>query len=168
MLRLAVLLALLVVSPAALAQVGDPAFAVEMDVVERTVEPQKFAVFTATLTSRSSEPMKIWFEQTLHVGRARTVTPLPVVLGAQGERNGELSVLITVQSPYENGRLDETDRVTYLLTPRHPRTNATLDDPQEVTLTLRTLGTYVPGPQFFGVLVALGLAALVLRRRATR
>lgn len=167
--RLAVLatLALLVV-PGALAKVGAPGFTVVVDETEKTGKPQSVVFFRVTVTNALDKPIKIWSDISSKVGRGQFITPNAIILKAAGAPEAKADIPIGVQTPYENGRLDESSRVTYRFTPRDPQTNQTLADPQELTFTVHTIGTYVPGPQLFGVFVALGLAALLLRRRATR
>lgn len=165
MLRLALLAALLF-SQVALAQGGEPVFTLAMDETEKTAKPQQAVAFMATIASRSSERVRIMFQLVANEGRLRPVTPAEVVLAPQGEPQSRLVVLFTVQTPYENGRVDETGAVKYRVTPADPDTKEAVGPAEDIVLTVRTVGTYVPGPQMFGVFVALGLAAFFLRRRA--
>ena len=158
-----VLLALFLTVPSAAAA---SAFTVEMDATEKAGKPQSTLMFPATLTSVSPDRIKLTFELVLRDGRLKAQTPPSIVLDEAGGRQGQTRVIFTVQTPYENGHVNETGRVTFRVSANDPLTNVTRGDPQDVTLTVHTIGFYAPGPQLFGAMLAIGLAALILRRRA--
>ena len=159
------LLALLLLLPAASAQTAAPLFLLDVPATERWVEPQEAATFEATLVSRSREPLRIVFDVARADGGLQAVTPPPVTLGREGAADGRVSLAFVVQSPYRTGQVDETGTVTFVATPLDPEEERVVGEAQRVDLTVRTVGTYVPGPQLFGAMLALGLAALALRRR---
>lgn len=54
---------------------------------------------------------------------------------------------------------------TYRVSARDPDSKAPLGDARETVVTVHTKGMYVPGPQLFAAMLAIGLAALLLGRR---
>ena len=158
----AALLALVLLAPSTLA--AGHVFSVEMDATEKMAKPQKVVSFQATITNWSPDPLKLSFEIVARDGRLQAATPNGLALAPAGEPQSETKVTFSMQTPYENGPMDETGRITYRVSARDPLTNATRAEPQDVTLVVRTVGTYVPGPQLFGAMFAIGLAALLLRR----
>lgn len=156
------LLALSLLSPLA-AATGAP---VDIDVAmnEKWAKPQQVLVFPADLTSTHEKLIEVFFE--IVAKHEDLLVPVPPSVSmAPGQR---VTIPLMVQTPYWNGHLDETGSITYRVIAKDAGTSAPVGDAREFDVIVHTKGFYVPGPQFFGVFVALGLAALVLRRRATR
>lgn len=86
---------------------------------------------------------------------------MPVTLSADAPQ----TVLLVVQTPYKNGRLDREEVVTYRVTPHPANDSGVSGEAQTLSVTVHTKGFYVPGPQIFGAMLAIALAAILLRRR---
>lgn len=158
----------LALAPGALAKPGDPPFLVELDATEKLAKPQDAATFPATVASRSPERLLVTLQLVESEGRLRAVPVPDVSLAPQGQRESEVQILFLLQTPYENGRVDEVGSVTYRAVAMDPGSRTPLGDPQDVTLTVRTVGTYVPAWHAFAVCAALAVAAVLLPRRPAR
>lgn len=158
--RLLVLAGLvLLLSPVAAAR-GAP-FDVEIAMNEKWAKPQTALVFPADLTNVHEKPIKVFFEVVAKDGEAIAVVPNPTTL----QPGASAWIPFMVQTPYRNGHLDETTRVTYRAIAKDAGTLAPVGEPAQFDLIVHTKGFYVPGPQLFAAMLALGIAALVLRRR---
>lgn len=150
MVRLALALAAFLLLPLASA-----AATVEIDLVEDEAweKPQKVVFFPARITNAGDAATRVAFALASNPDGLNAVVPPPVAL-APGESK---DVLFTVQTPFRNGYVDDEGRVTYRATPEG-------GEPQEFAVTVHTKGFYAPGPQLFGAMLAIGMAALLLRR----
>lgn len=159
----------LVVAALALLAPAAAASAAPFDLVLATTEawekPQSVVVFPAQVTNKADTPIRLDFEVASKTDGLQAPQPNPVTLqGAKGAIRA-LSIPFTVHTPFHNGYVDEDGTVTYRVRASHPESHAPLGDPQEFTLTVHTKGFYAPGPQLFGAMLALAVAALVLRRK---
>jgi hypothetical protein len=157
--RALILLAVLLFLPSALAK-GEP-FDIDITMTEKWEKPQNAVMFPVTLTSRVGTSVEIVFEVTETTGDLLAPMPRPILLTSAASA----TVPFAVQTPYHNGYLQETGTVTYQVSARDPDSKAPIGDAREVTVTVHTRGFYVPGPQLFGAMVAVALAAVVWRRR---
>lgn len=148
---LALLLALL--APAAAAK---SSLQMELHPREQTVKPQYAVAFLGNFSA--PRPTRVVFEIVAIDGRGIAPVPNPVTT-MEGRK---VSIPFTVQSPYENGYVDETTHVTYRATPQDG------SGPLEFTVTLHTRGLYVPAPPLAPLLGVLAVAAVAFARRVPR
>lgn len=144
------------------------AFNVELAQSEKTERPQTVVVFPVKLTSHATGVMKLMFEIVDKAEDLQAPIPNPITLQGPDGAQRSADIPLTIQTPYRNGRVDETGTVTYRITPYDALDPKVRGEPQELTVTVHTKGFYAPGPQLFGAMLALGLAALALRRRRER
>lgn len=141
--------------------------AFEMEVPMREVEakPQSVVTFPVTFVSRATGPMKLAFERIGESSRLNAPPPPPVTLQGPGGAHRTATVPFIVQTPFENGPMDEVGTVTYRITPHAALDPSHRGEPQEITFTVRTTGFYVPGANAAAALLALGSLAALLARR---
>lgn len=141
------------------------AFDVEAPVTEQTAKPQSVVVFPITVTSRATGIMKLTFEVVEKTGGVEVPMPNPITLQGPDGIQRSASVPITFQTPYKNGFVDDDASVTMRITPAHALDPRIKGEPQEIVFRIKTEGFYAPGPQFFGVLAALAIGALLVRSK---
>jgi len=151
MIRLALALVLLL-APAAAA--SPTSLEVEITMNERWEKPQEVVVFPARITNRGPEPTRVAFEIASNPSNLVAPAPPPITIGP-GEAT---DILFTVLTPFHFGRVNEVGTILWRAIPQN-------GDPQEFELTVGTKGFYVPGPQIFGVMLAIGVAALFFGRK---
>lgn len=144
-----------------------PAFEVVLAETEKTAKPQEAVFFPATITNVGGMT-KLWFEVVEKSPSLQVVVPNPVVLQAHGMQGDTAQIPFTLQTPYKNGANDDEASVTFRIVPSQPLDPSARGEPQEFTVKVHTKGMYVPAAQFFGVMAALGAAAMLVRRRSTR
>lgn len=144
-----------------------PAFQVDLAETEKTAKPQEAVFFPATITNGGGMT-KLWFEVVEKSPSLQVVVPNPVVLQAHGMAGDTANIPFTIQTPYKNGPNDDEGYVTFRIQPSKPLDPRERGEPQEFTVKVHTKGMYVPAAQFFGVMTALGAAAMLVRRRGKR
>lgn len=142
-----------------------PAFEVSLPETEKTAKPQEAVFFPATITNVGGMT-KLWFEVVDKSPSLQVVVPNPVVLQANGKEGDTAMIPFTIQTPYKNGPNDDEGFATFRVVPSKPLDPSERGEPQEFTVKVHTQGMYVPAAQFFGVMIALGAAAMLVRRRA--
>ncbi|HUR68986.1 MAG TPA: hypothetical protein VM370_07040 [Candidatus Thermoplasmatota archaeon] len=146
----ALLLALVLLSIPLVAAKGET-LTLETPIAEKWSKPQSVVAFPVKVTSHVGHPITVTFEVVKATGGLVASQPKPFQLVGSNETT------LAVQTPYHNGRVDESGTVTYRATPSEGAA-------QDLRVTVHTKGVYVPGPQLFGALVALALAARLARR----
>lgn len=145
-----------------------PVIIVDLAQTQKSAKPQQAVAFPATFTNAGSGMTKLTFEVVDKSPSLQVPVPNPLILQPRGSPGATAQVPITVQTPYKNGPNDDLGFVTFRVVPSKPLDPSERGEPQEFTVRVHTEGLYVPAAQFFGVMVALGAAAVLMRRRGTR
>lgn len=133
------------------------ALRVEVKQPELWEKPQEPVTWPVNVHNSRAQGTTARFEIVSNPAELLASVPPPVRVGP----GASATVLLTVLSPFHNGFVHESGTISYrVLTEDGAAT--------DFSLTLHTKGMYVPGPQLFGVLVALGAAALLLRSASGR
>lgn len=129
--------------------------------------PQQPANFPLTITNLGNANTRINFEVLEKAANLQVPPPNSVILQSKqagGQTNAQ-QITLTIQTPYKNGYLNVVGVVTYKLTSHYALDPKKKGPDENVAVVVTTKGFYVPGPELFGVIGILGVAALFLRRR---
>lgn len=136
----------------------------ELDLEEAVGEPQSVLVFPLRIINDGNAMTRVGFEVVDKPADFMFVMPQPLVLQSrqQGGAITELTVPLTVMTPYRNGWLNETGEVTIRVR-AFPVEHPELAREYEVTLRPGVKGFYVPGPGLATAALAVVGAALLAR-----
>lgn len=92
--------------------------------------------------------------------------PPPTTLGSKqaGASVTKADIVLTVQTPYKNGYMNEVGTLNYKITSAYALNPALKGDESKLSVLITTRGFYVPGPSPILFLGLIGVVALTLRR----
>lgn len=138
----------------------------------RVDRPQTAISFPVKVTNLGNANTKVTFDlgEGSTVGEAenalKPVLPNPITLQSKQAGGSAISsdVLLTVQTPYKNGYMNEVGVINYKVTSAYALNPALRGDESQLSVLITTRGFYVPGPSPLLFLGLIGVVALVLRR----
>lgn len=141
---------------------------VQLSEAIKVERPQTPVVFPLKVTNFGNANTKVTFDVTDKTENLNTPVPIPVTLQSKQAGGNLISsdVPLTVQTPYKNGYLNEVGVVTYKITSAYALDSKLKGDETVVSVVVTTKGFYVPGVEIPLVIGLIGLAAVLLRRRA--
>lgn len=137
----------------------------------RVDRPQTAVSFPVKVTNLGNANTKVTFD----IGEGSTIDgpnalkpilPNPITLQSKqaGSSQTSTDVLLTVQTPYKNGYMNEVGVMNYKLTSTYALNPALKGDESQLSVLITTRGFYVPGPSPILFLGLVGVLALALRR----
>lgn len=130
--------------------------------------PQTQVAYPITVTNFGNANTKVFFEITNRPDGWNVQEPIPVTLEArqQGGKLTSQTVNLNILTPYHNGYLNEVGSVTMKITSNYALDSKLKGDTTIVSVLTTDRGFYVPGAGLFAILGAVGVLALLVRRRA--
>ena len=129
--------------------------------------PQTPVDFPVKITNFGNANTKVTFEVTQITEGFDYTLPIPVTLQSKQAGGSQISadVLLTVQTPYKNGYMNEVGTANYKVTSAYALDPKLRGDESVVSVLITTRGFYVPSVSPLLFVAMLGALALVIRRR---
>lgn len=125
-------------------------------------EPQSVIVVPVSIESRSDVPMVVTFEWVDFPEGWTAPTPNRISLKAVTLREPAVrsNLMLTVLTPYENGRNDDTAQFRMRVSAAPEKGASAPVEVTTLTFVVHSEGMYVPAPPFASMLLAIGAVAL--------
>lgn len=130
----------------------------------RMARPQSVVEFPLTVSNSGNGRTKVLFEIVEAPDGVSAPVPMPVIVGARGEGDSNVTVPFTVMAPWRTGYLNEVGTFTLQATSHLALDPKEKGDVTMVSVILTTRGFYMPATPVVAVLAAAAIAVALCRR----